>query len=89
MITINSTVGLSALRHNVPTLTLGEALYDIPDVTSQCSLDDFWKAPSPVDAEKVSQLRHFLLNTNQLNCSFYRTDAETYEQVWSWLQHHG
>jgi Capsule polysaccharide export protein len=89
VITINSTVGLSALRRNVPTLTLGEALYDIPDVTSQCSLDDFWKAPSPVDAEKVSQLRHFLLNTNQLNCSFYRTDARTFDQIWSWLQHHG
>lgn len=88
VITINSTVGLSSLRRNVPTLTLGEALYDMPGVTSQCSLDAFWQHPEPVNAEKVSQLRYFLLCTNQLNCSFYRYLDHSCDEVWHWLQQH-
>lgn len=43
--TINSTTGTLSLGVGVPTIVLGQAVYDIPGITHQGSLDGFWQAP--------------------------------------------
>ncbi|GAA3528293.1 hypothetical protein GCM10022394_04310 [Zobellella aerophila] len=85
VVTINSTVGISALLHKVPTLTLGKALYDLPGLTSQCGLDTFWQRPEPVNHPLFTQLRLFLLSHTQVNGSFYGEYKKTCEQVWQRL----
>ncbi|TFF72903.1 capsule biosynthesis protein [Aeromonas taiwanensis] len=72
VVTINSTVGLSALLHEVPTFCMGRALYDIEGLTSRGSLARFWHHPAPVCPERFERLRQSLLHLTQLNASFYR-----------------
>lgn len=50
MVTINSTSGLSALKSDCPVIALGEAIYDVPGLTYQGQLDEFWnqaERPNP------------------------------------------
>ena len=43
-ITINSTVGLSSIGYKIPTITLGNAIYDMEGLTCKgMSLETFWK----------------------------------------------
>lgn len=49
MVTINSTTGIQALRMDSPLITLGEAIFDVPGLTFQGSLDDFWTQAAPPD----------------------------------------
>ncbi|MBF3299662.1 capsular polysaccharide export protein, LipB/KpsS family, partial [Leptospira borgpetersenii] len=42
VVTINSTVGLSALIHNKPLKVMGNAFYDITGMTYPKTLDEFW-----------------------------------------------
>ena len=71
VITINSTVGMQALYHNVPVKAMGRAIYDIPGLTFQGSLDDFWNNPGEVDKELYNKFRSYVIKTTQLNGSFY------------------
>ncbi|WP_319781494.1 capsular biosynthesis protein [Oceanisphaera sp. IT1-181] len=86
LVTVNSTVGLSALFHHVPTITLGKALYDIPGLTTQGTLAMFWRSPQPVDVTLFKQLRAFLLQHTQLNGSFYCEPQKTCESIWQHLE---
>ncbi|MFH7566169.1 capsule biosynthesis protein [Oceanimonas smirnovii] len=86
VVTVNSTVGMSALLHHVPTITLGKALYDVPGLTSQCTLDEFWQAPQPVSDDLFKRLRAFLLKHTQLNGSFYCRPHSTCRQIWQRIQ---
>lgn len=72
VITINSTVGLSALLHQVPTFCMGRALYDLPGLTTRGTLAKFWHKQSPVCSETFERMRQSLLHLTQLNASFYR-----------------
>lgn len=49
IVTINSTSGTFALGAGVPTIALGDAIYDLPGITHQGSLDAFWATPTPPD----------------------------------------
>lgn len=69
---INSTVGMSSLFHGTPVKTLGSAIYDIPGLTSQSSLDDFWQCERKVDTDFFMAFRSFLIQRNQLNGNLYR-----------------
>ncbi len=71
-VTINSTVGLSSLFHKTPTITLGDALYDIEGLTCKgMSLDDFWRDYKNVDYHLFKKFRGYLIKTTQLNGGFY------------------
>ncbi|MFM2066186.1 MAG: hypothetical protein RLZZ584_1095 [Pseudomonadota bacterium] len=74
VIVINSTVGLSALHHGAPTLTCGSALYDIPGLTFQASIDEFWSQAQGArpDPALYRRFRRHLIFHTQLNGSFYR-----------------
>lgn len=61
LITINSTTGTLALAVGVPTAVLGQAVYDIAGMTYQGSLDAFWTAPEPPDAELFAAFRRVLI----------------------------
>lgn len=74
VVVINSTVGLSALHHGKPTITCGNALYDLPGLTFQGPLDDFWTAGTLAAPEMrlYQRLRRHLIRFTQLNGSFYK-----------------
>lgn len=71
VVTLNSTVGLQALYHNVPVRTLGRCFYDKPGLTYQGSLDSFWIDPCRVDSRLYRRFRAYLINKTQINDSFY------------------
>lgn len=70
-VVINSTVGLSSLTHGTPVKCLGTAVYDVPGLTHQGSLADFFRAPEPVDRALYQRYRQWLLEQNQLNGSVW------------------
>ena len=70
-VVINSTVGLSSLTHDTPVKCLGQAVYDLPGLTHQGSLGEFFSAPSPVDRALYQRFRQWLLEQNQLNGSVW------------------
>ncbi len=67
----NSTVGLHAVRAGVPTIALGEAVYDIAGITHQGGLDSFWTAPEPVDGRLERMLVRAMAAEIQVHGSFY------------------
>ncbi len=71
LVTINSTVGLQALYHQVPVITLGDSVYAIPGLVFGGELESFWREPGEVDAPLYARFRAHLLASTQLNASFY------------------
>lgn len=51
LITVNSTVGLQAIRQDCPVIALGSAIYDVPGLTHQAGLDRFWVDPELADTD--------------------------------------
>lgn len=74
VVLINSTVGLSALTHGTPLKCCGAALYDMEGLTFQESLDAFWEGAATFapNRELFQQFLGYLIDTTQLNGSFYR-----------------
>lgn len=60
MVTVNSTSGTLGLAAGTPVFVLGSAIYDIPGITHQGRLDDFWKAPEPPDMRIYDAFRRVL-----------------------------
>lgn len=71
MVTINSTSGLSALKFDCPVITLGEAIYDIPGLTSQTDLNSFWSQPKPPDQALRDAFMNSMAATIQIRGVFY------------------
>ncbi|ENU91161.1 hypothetical protein F971_03299 [Acinetobacter vivianii] len=71
LVTINSTTGIQALYHHIPVKTLGHALYDLPGLTAQTDLDQFWKNPKPPDEAYFHFFREKLIELTQLNGAYY------------------
>lgn len=71
VITINSTVGISALIHNKPLKVMGRALYDIKGLTYQGHLHQFWTADFKPDMKLFKQFRAYLLENTQINAVYY------------------
>jgi capsular polysaccharide export protein len=73
-VVINSTVGFSALSHGAPVKTCGLAIYDIPGLTFQGSLNAFWSEAQSFrpDRQMVARFRAYVIDQTQINCSFYK-----------------
>jgi capsule polysaccharide modification protein KpsS len=69
---INSTVGIQSISYGTPVKVLGDAVYDMPGLTHQGSLAEFWRDPGVVDDDLYRGFRSYLLYTNQANGSFAR-----------------
>jgi capsular polysaccharide export protein len=70
VVTINSTVGLQALYHSVPTKVMGRTFYNLPGLTDQQPLDAFWQAPTPSNRELFRRFYVHLIQTTQINGNF-------------------
>lgn len=70
-ITINSTVGVSALLHNSPVITLGNAIYNMQGLTFQGSLDEFWTQAKPPNKTLFRSFRNTVIHHTQINGNFY------------------
>lgn len=71
MVTVNSTTGIQALFHGIPVKVLGRALYDLPRLTNQYPLSQFWLNSGAVDKVYFSHFRHELIEFSQLNGAYY------------------
>jgi capsular polysaccharide export protein len=77
VVVINSTVGLAGLQYGAPTLTCGNAFYDVPGLTYSGELDQFWTdaQQSRPDPHLYKSYRENLILRTQINGSFYKTLA--------------
>ncbi len=70
MVTVNSTSGTLALAAGKPVKTLGDAVYDISDITDQRPLDLFWHAPTAPDAATYDAFCRVLANQCLIHGAF-------------------
>ncbi|SAK56486.1 capsule polysaccharide biosynthesis protein [Caballeronia hypogeia] len=71
VVTVNSTVGLHALRANCPVKVLGMAMYDIAGLTHQDSLETFWTKPQRINKALLRDFVSAIAATIQIQGSFY------------------
>lgn len=75
MVTINSTCGVGALRLGVPVRVLGECVYDVPGLTAQCPLDDFWQDPPAPDAALRDAFVRAMASCIQIKGGFFSKEG--------------
>jgi capsular polysaccharide export protein len=51
------TSGISSMDHNTAVHIMGEAIYKMPGLTHQGSLQEFWTEPSHIDRKLYRGLR--------------------------------
>lgn len=71
VVVVNSTVGLSALHHQCPVVTLGHAIYDIDRLTWQHGIDSFWTCGMRPDMNVYWAFLDFVIKNTQINGNFY------------------
>jgi capsular polysaccharide export protein len=76
VVTVNSTVGLTALHHGVPLKVLGNAVFDVPGLACQAPLDDFWNAPVPPDRALMTAFLRALAGTTQVKGGYYQRASQ-------------
>jgi len=75
VITVNSTTGALALAAGKPTKTLGQAIYDLPGLTDQGPLRQFWLQPTPPDAGLYEDFRRVLAACCLVPGGFFAPEA--------------
>jgi capsular polysaccharide export protein len=71
VVTVNSTAGMRALQLGRPLKPLGQAIYDVPGLCFQGSLDTFWRSATPPDATLVNDFLTALAGTVQIRGLFF------------------
>lgn len=71
LITVNSTVGGVSLSLDCPTMTLSDPIYNLPGLTFQGRLDDFWWQGEPPNRELFRRFRNAVIYATQVNGGFY------------------
>ena len=66
LITVNSTMGLSALSEGRRVIALGRAIYALPGMTFQGGLDAFWNGHDHPDQNLVDAFRRVIAQRTQL-----------------------
>lgn len=75
LVTVNSTIGVLGLGFGIGVKTLGEAIYDLPELSFQGELDDFWKNPTPADPVTFDAFRRVVAAQTQINGGFYSLEG--------------
>lgn len=70
-VTVNSTVGAHSLGLGCPTIALSDPIYNLPGLTFQGGLNDFWQERTLPDAELFRRFRNTVIHTTQVNGGFY------------------
>lgn len=76
IVTINSTVGTTALSNGVPVKVLGNAVFDIPGLADQRPLDAFWHEPAVPDRGLAADFMRALIGTTQIKGGYYTRAAQ-------------
>lgn len=71
VVTVNSTAATVALAAACPTVALGKAVYDLPGLTFQGPLDEFWRSAQPPDSELYRCFCNTVIHATQINGGFY------------------
>jgi capsular polysaccharide export protein len=87
VITINSTVGVEALLHDKPVITLGNNFYNVPGVVNH--VDDLSELPhaietalnTPPDKEKIQRLLYYLYHEYFTHGSWKNFSVQSLEAV--------
>lgn len=75
MVTINSTSGTLGLAKQLPVVVLGKAIYDLPDLTFQDGIDQFWTNPTPPDLATFDAFRRVLIDRCLIPGGFFSDEA--------------
>ena len=75
VVTVNSTTGTLALRHGVPTIVLGEAVYNIPRITHQAGLAAFWTKPEVPEAAVFDAFRRVLVDRCLIHGGYFSDEG--------------
>ncbi|SCW54239.1 capsular polysaccharide export protein [Sphingobium faniae] len=62
VVTVNSTVGTLALNTGKPVMVLGHAVYKVPGIVHEGTLDEFWQRPQAPDRALYSAFRRVLID---------------------------
>jgi capsular polysaccharide export protein len=78
------------MHHSLPLAVLGEALYALPGISYQSSLDVFWKEAMSfkLDVDLYRRFRTYLIINTQLNGNFFRHDIFDWAYLLSSCQIH-
>jgi len=71
LVTVNSTVGGVSLGLDCPTLALSDPIYNLPGLTFQGTLDDFWQQGEAPNRELFRRFRNAVIHATQVNGGFY------------------
>lgn len=77
VVTINSTMGISALIHTKKVKVLGRSFYDLEGLSFQGSLQRFWNEDFLPDMSLLKRFRSYLIETTQINQNFYKSFPKT------------
>lgn len=75
LITVNSTIGITAMAEGVPVLALGTAIYNLPGLACQHGLDGYWSAPSAPDPILFQAFRRVVAARTQINGGFFSREG--------------
>ncbi|WP_248595531.1 capsule biosynthesis protein [Candidatus Accumulibacter phosphatis] len=75
VVTVNSTVGLLSLAAGCPTVTLSDPIYNLPGLTFQGPVDDFWTHAGKPERELFRFFRNTVIHATQVNGGFYSAQA--------------
>lgn len=74
VILINSTVGISGLKYNLPVIATDKAVYNFEGITYQGHLDSFWSEAISFKSNQVvlDKFIYYLIKTTQINGNYYK-----------------
>ena len=75
VVLVNSTVGTAALEAGRPIKTLADPIYNLPGLTFQGQLDDFWKNGAPPEPGLAAAFRKMVMHTTLVNGGFYTKES--------------
>jgi capsular polysaccharide export protein len=75
VVTVNSTSATFALASGVPVIALGRSVYDLPGLTHQGSLAEFWHDPALPDLALFDAFRGVLAHACLLKGDFFTRDG--------------
>ncbi len=76
VVTVNSTVGITALCNRIPVKALGNAIFDIAGLTCRVPLASFWHEPEPPDPQLLAAFLRALVGTTQIKGGYYERASQ-------------
>ncbi|MGD9925240.1 MAG: capsule biosynthesis protein, partial [Pseudorhodoplanes sp.] len=74
-VTVNSTVGIETIREGRPLKVLGGAVFDVPGLVFQGSLDAFWANPTPPDRALTDDFLRLLAGAIHIRGGYYTQEG--------------